>query len=693
MPIGNRKLFRQGLQPGGSALVPIISETTKRSMKMPLWNMLKFGAIPWAMDQFTDIMGPADDLKTVEPDKKQDKTATLDLSERIDTETVNLGVGSPENKPDAPGNVNMDSIDSNESIIDSVGMGQANDEKDAAIDDDSIGNNSVLANAALEMDAGNIFPQNESLTEVKEYADALRNLLGGDAGQKQANIALLLQLGMGLMTGKTLQGGPAGFLDVAGQAGLQVAPMMMQMGMKRSEQDRSLGLAAFQIWKEENDKRKKRSGSFYNVYQVGYEDDGKGAPAMLPNGMPRYSSNTFRDVVQQNSPEMTDYLAVNKNPKLNEFYPYPKFIPISQAASEAGGMGFGTAGASGLASVTKAGAQDQLKFAKYIYTNMDEVYKYLSIAMDKQHLIGAKGELGQFLTAPAYYFDELVKGSGQDQGKMMSDFKGTGLETVKNLTSTYMEGGENYDPSTGIGIVNDPPNSTMGKIYGKTYTGPDLPVFIDKANSKGQNLGVSANNPNGEPSIYLVKSELERMYSDPDIPAMKVFERTLGLLLARSRQPTGRMLADVLRTAFSDASITGFTGPTARPNMVINKLWALANKLEGDMISGFLSAGVVPSDWAISKFEGGVKEAQARGYKIDDELFNFAARQTAIDKFYELYFAPDADGIWRENYTSFPLNTNPANWAGNRGNTISFADKQDSMSLDEQFKKETEMFK
>jgi len=194
MPIDDRKLFRQKLQPGGM-LVPIISETAKRSMKMPLWNMLKMGAVPWALDQFTDIMGP-DDLKTVEPEK--DKTAELDLNERIETETSNLNGGSPENPPGAAGNVNMENTDANASIIDSVGMGQASDEKDAATDDDSIGNNSVLANAALELDAGNIFPQNESLTEVKGYADALRNLLGDDAGQKQANTALLLQLGMAL---------------------------------------------------------------------------------------------------------------------------------------------------------------------------------------------------------------------------------------------------------------------------------------------------------------------------------------------------------------------------------------------------------------------------------------------------------------------------------------------------------------
>lgn len=62
---------------------------------------------------------------------------------------------------------------------------------------------------------------------------------------------MLAQLGMALMTGKSLQGGTAGFLDVAGQAGLQVAPMMIQMGVEQSKQDRELGLAAFQIWKEE----------------------------------------------------------------------------------------------------------------------------------------------------------------------------------------------------------------------------------------------------------------------------------------------------------------------------------------------------------------------------------------------------------------------------------------------------------
>ena len=695
MAINDRKMFRQKLNLGG-ALVPLTMNAARQGLKKPLWNMLKFGALPWALEQGADLMDM--DLSTQKPattsNPNDNTTATLDLSEQIDTESNNLNNNNgPENPPAAAGNVDLSNtnatLPSNEASQDST---------NAAFNNDSIGQNSVVSNAISSMDlsgngplqAGTIFPENESLSEVKAYADSLRGLLGDDKGQRMANTAMLAQLGMALMTGKSLQGGTAGFLDVAGQAGLQVAPMMIQMGVEQSKQDRELGLAAFQIWKEEKDAAKKTSGSFYNMYQVGYEfDPNTGKPKMLANGQPRYSSNTFRDVVQQNSPSMTEYLALNKDPKQNPNYPFPMYIPISQSASESGSAGLGGSGASGLAPNTAAGAQDQLKFSKYIYSNMDDVYRYINIAMDKQHLIGAKGELGQFGTAPAYYFNELLNGGSKSSEQFMSESKGMAQEAVNNLTENYMEG--SADPSQGFGIVNDAANSSMGSIYGKTYTGTDLPVFVDYNNAKGQNIGVSAEKPYGQPNVYLVKGELDRMFTDPDIPGMQVFERTLGLLLARSRQPTGRMLADVLRASFQDASVSGFTGADARPDMVINKLWSLANKLEGDMQSGFLAANVISSDRAIKLFEGGVKEAQSRGYTVDDTLFNFPEKEAATNKFYQLYFSPQPNGQWVEKYTNFPTGTTPGDWAGSKGNTIGISKNDDNISLLDQFNKELEL--
>ena len=696
MTINDRKMFRQKLNPGG-ALVPLTMNAARQGI--PKLKLLKNALIPFAIDQYTDIFG-GEDLSTQEPastSNPNDKTtATLDLNEQIEVESNNLNNNNgPENPPGAAGNVDLSNIESSLPNDD-----QSKDNTNAAFNNDAVGQNSVISNAISSMDlsgngplqAGTLFPENESLSEVKDYADALRGLLGDDKGQRLANTAMLAQLGMALMTGKSLQGGTAGFLDVAGQAGLQVAPMMIQMGVEQSKQDRELGLAAFQIWKEEKDAAKKRSGSFYNMYQVGYEfDQTNGKPKMLANGQPRYSSNTFRDVVQQNSPEMSDYLAMNKDPKQNPNYPFPMFIPISQSASESGSAGIGGSSASGLAPNTAAGAQDQLKFSKYIYSNMDDVYRYINIAMDKQHLIGAKGELGQYGTAPAYYFNELLNGGSQGSDQFMSESKGMAQETVNNLTENYMEG--SADPAQGFGIVNDAANSSMGNIYGKTYTGPDLPVFVDYNNAKGQNIGVSAEKPYGQPNVYLVKGELDRMFTDPDIPGMQVFERTLGLLLARSRQPTGRMLADVLRASFQDASISGFTGADARPNMVINKLWSLANKLEGDMQSGFLAANVISEDWALSKFEGGVAEAQARGYTVDNTLFNFPEKQAATNKFYELYFTHQPNGQWIEQYTNFPTGTTPGEWAGSKGNTIGISKNDDNISLQDQFQKELELLK
>ena len=681
----NRKMFRQHLNPGG-ALVPLTMNAAKAGI--PKWKLLKMGAIPWAVDQFSDVLGMGE-LNTVEPEKKDEEeiTATI-VEENINNQTPDNG------PPNAEGNVDLSSIEG------SVPSEEESDiEKNAVYSNNEVGNNSVVSEAdqeglyagAQNLEAGTLFPQNDSLTQVKDYADSLRSMLGDDKGQRLANTAMLAQLGMALMTGKTLQGGVSGFLDVAGQAGLQVAPMMIQMGMEKSKQDRELGLAAFQIWNEEQDKLKKRSGAFYNVYQVGYEFDSQtGAPKQLPNGQPRYSSNTFRDVVQQNSPEMLEYIAINQDPKRNPNYPFPLYIPMSQSASESGSAGISSR-TSGLAPVTDAGAQDQLKFAKYISSNLDEVYKYMNIVMNKQHLIGAKGELGKFATAPAYYFNELLNAGGTNELQAASKYKGQGNEVINNLIDNYSEGSVNRELSADgtFGIVNNTPNSTMRSLYGGNYTGPDIPIFVDKYNEKGQNVGVSAENPYGEASVYLVKGELERMFTDPDIPGVQVFERTLGLLLARSRQPTGRMLADVLRASFNDASVTGFTGPTARPNMVINKLWSLVNKLEGDMQSGFQGANVISSNDAIKKY-GSIKNAQALGLVVDDNPFNFPAKQSAIDTFYKLYFTPQANGQWVEQYTNFPLGTTPQSWAGSQGASIAATGTNDIIDLNEQINKELE---
>ena len=94
MAINNRRMFRQKLNPGG-VLVPIVSTAAKQGLKKPLWNMLKFGAMPWALDQAADLMTM--DLKTQEPNSTKnpndETTAKLNLNEKRNLK-INSGVAA-----------------------------------------------------------------------------------------------------------------------------------------------------------------------------------------------------------------------------------------------------------------------------------------------------------------------------------------------------------------------------------------------------------------------------------------------------------------------------------------------------------------------------------------------------------------------------------------------------------------------
>ena len=148
-----------------------------------------------------------------------------------------------------------------------------------------------------------------------------------------------------------------------------------------------------------------------------------------------------------------------------------------------------------------------------------------------------------------------------------------------------------------------------------------------------------------------------------------------------------------MKQAFEDASVTGFKGDVVRPNFVINKLWGLANKLAGDMQSGFLSAGVMSSKKAVELY-GSIDEAKAMGATIDDRLFSFDDKTAAIDKYYQLYFDyRNKNNQWEEAYTNHPLGTTPAQWYGSKSSgSIRFTSEEDKISLEEQMEKEMKVF-
>jgi len=106
---------------------------------------------------------------------------------------------------------------------------------------------------------------------------------------------------------------------------------------------------------------------------------------------------------------------------------------------------------------------------------------------------------------------------------------------------------------------------------------------------------------------------------------MITFETTLGLMLARDRQPTGRMLADVLRKSFQQTRMTGSGQDVATsPYQVINNYTYIYNTLYNNMKNALETAS-----WTDNK-----EIADQRGWRWAPDAFEI----TGIDKFVSSYY-------------------------------------------------------
>lgn len=71
------------------------------------------------------------------------------------------------------------------------------------------------------------------------------------------------------------------------------------------------------------------------------------------------------------------------------------------------------------------------------------------------------------------------------------------------------------------------------------------------------------------------ESQFDRLFNDPALSEIALFENTLGFTLARLRSPDGRLLSPIVNQSLQDAKITGFTSS----DDVIAKLSQIQNQL------------------------------------------------------------------------------------------------------------------
>ena len=300
-------------------------------------------------------------------------------------------------------------------------------------------------------------------------------------------------------------------------------------------------------------------------------------------------------------------------------------------------------------------------------------------------LIGYPGALGRTFGGVAYIAADMAKmisaGFGEDAMMKTGDDtyavnKSSSLGKFYNqLLGEGVEGAQ-YDSINEDGGMNSQGIKGMSMAVAEAAT-PDqfveipgmgnMPVYVDR----GGKYGVKG-------AAYLTKSDLYKVLFDPRKSQLEIFETTLGLMLARSRQPTGRMLADVLRKSFNDTKMTSIMEYASNSKeAVIGRYMSLYNEIYTNMTGALDMAGFIPSEDARTR-AGQIVAGKSFAVPGSKEMAQqyYTMREFEMRQGNSLYntFGQNILGIDIPSY---------GDWAGGLGAVVGVDNAETSKSLQE----------
>ena len=528
-------------------------------------------------------------------------------------------------------------IEENEIQID-AGDADAADES-TNVSDGADSSNSDTTTSAL-VDQSNKYMDsydNDSLARIDGYKDVIRQFMGdGDEGQRMQKMGMLVQLGSALMSGRSMDSGMKGFMDIVGQAGMQIAPTLFSMGVEKGKAEREIGAAALNMYLSEIDTQADRSGPIMAVYENVYKR-GENNEVMYGNdGNPITLEKRKVGDYYRKSPKMNQFMDAN------EAYGVPKYTFLDPNSSEGAGQAAGLFGSntSGATAEGTAARDSQMSYARFIGQGLDTMADTIMpiLIQNKDVLAGITGEIGRLVAGPAAAVEQISNAitNGLGGQEKLNDMYNSQVDSM--IDKNWRQG----DKYEGFAVL-DSPNYFM-KIDGK-----EVGFFIDAENKYGRNVGAQYANGKqvepGEATYYATQDGLTRLLQNPYQNQMITFENTLGLMLSRDRQPTGRMLADIMKRSFEDTKMTGLTGRSADPYKVISNYAFIFNELKAHREKALGFAGYT-NDVAESTQNGKNKIYAPSEYNIK-----------GMDKFASLYYQLRSNPVDKHRYAALNIGT------------------------------------
>ena len=512
--------------------------------------------------------------------------------------------------------------------------------------DDNISDNMTNNQALVEQN--NLYGgliENDSLSRIEGYKDVIRQFMGdGDEAQQQQKNALLLQLGSALMSGKSLDPGLKGFMEVVGQAGMQVAPTLFQMGVEKGKAEREIGAAALNLYMNQLDKSSDRSGPLTVAYENIYKTDGNNNFVYDAKGDPIVIDRKRIGTYYRNSPEMMNLMDINNGIGWEKY----TFIDTTSTKEGIAASGMGSGMQSSMESA--AGRDAQKKYALYLQRGLNTMADTIMplIIDQRDSLTGFWGEIGRILGPKKAIIDSL-------QNDVLKDMEDNNFIVYESPEAYQVIGGQ------------------------------EVGFYIDHTNKYGFNTDPVYKNGElidpGEKAWIPTRKGIDMLLNNPNQLVTKSFETTLGLMLARDRQPTGRMLADVLRKSFAETQMTGLGGDlTTSPVQVINNYTSIYNQLYRNMKHAYNQAQIT-DDQDI---------AQGQGWTYDPQSFKIDGVDKFIGSYYQLRWNNgNGNSLYNQNISGGP---EYGEWVQSMGANVQMDHNEDMGEVTDIHKKYMEGF-
>ena len=394
--------------------------------------------------------------------------------------------------------------------------------------------------------------------------------------RRQEGINLLMQLGSALMTGKTMRGGISGFLDVAGQAGLQVLPQMLEATNRQSQQDTQLALAAFNMVAEAKRAQVADNpfgigkGSKVKIGRIiydpeGKDDDGDGVPNKV-GVVPVGAGWAFDHEPYVQALRMADDARGAKG-----LPPMFTIAPFGQEGSD--WSGFEVSDPSQYS--TSAAGDAAMNYGNVMIRAVGRMAPFLQWATNNgmggnENYFGPGGSLNNFLREKISGWDQLINAQPWlvDKGQLASSHR----DAVEQIQSYWMSS----DPS----ILAE--RGTSQVLTTRTNTDllePDGSYILREGDAE---IGEMVFDPHTQSERPLVAGDRlatpQFMYGSigatkfdsdnrkwawqtPEIGAMEQYLNAIAMVIARYKQPTGRLLADTIALSRQDVHPFGWQNP------------------------------------------------------------------------------------------------------------------------------------